>query len=260
MRFFDASTLTDLPLPFQTLAELAVALRRHSASFVLVGAAARDLLGSGAGRLPVTRATTDVDIAIAVAAMAGYPGIESLLPAGPHPRFVFRGMMVDLLPFGPVEEGRAVLLNGTHRLDVTGLAESAASAVTVALPGGTSIPVASLAAQCGLKLLAWRDRGDFAHRKDALDLALLLRAASSGTYEDALWLDPALDGYDYDLALAGAHVLGRQTATAFGDDARLAVRQVIADEARRTRLGAAMSWRLAGAALQAYLSGLDEVS
>jgi hypothetical protein len=66
-----------------------------------------------------------------------------------------------------------------------------------------------------LKLIAWTDRSVDLRRKDAVDLGYLL-----STYEqipdirEALYEDEntgAMEGYDWDLSLAAAHLLGRHT-------------------------------------------------
>ena len=88
------------------------------------------------------------------------------------------------MPFGAVVTDSHVLFDNDFRLDVTGLADALASPVTVQLRPEVVVPVASLAAQSVLKLLAWRDRRFDTHARDAVDLGFLLEASSSGEYAD----------------------------------------------------------------------------
>lgn len=258
MHSYDASTRTDLPLPFAAVADLVNHLRGHTDRLVIVGAVARDLVASGAGGLPVARATVDVDIAIAVSSFDAYADLGDIRPRAAGPHHLFRGIPVDVIPFGAVELQRHVRFPDDWRLDVTGIAEAAEHPMQVTLPGGTVVPVASLEAQTVLKLLAWRDRGTSADRKDALDLSTLFEAGHSGRYRDSLYLDPALESYDYDLPTAAAHRLGRDAARLLGDRAHEDVLDVIASDERRDALARAMNGLLSVEILSAYLQGFRD--
>lgn len=258
MRFYDASMRTDLGVPFDVLADLIAYVREHTDRCVVIGAVARDLLASGAGGLPAARATKDVDIAIAVPAMSDYAALGELSLDRTHPHHRFRGVPVDVLPFGPVERGRRVLFDNDHELDVTGLAEACASSVQVRLPGGTDVPVASLPAQSALKLLAWRDRGNASHRKDALDLLMILRAASSGVFEADVFEDPAFEACGYDLLVTGARRLGRQVVSILGAEARADVEAVLEHHEGRAELARSMEGVVAAELLDAYRAGLRD--
>ncbi len=92
-----------------------------------------------------------------------------------------------------------------------------AAAVTVALPDGVSVAVASLPSQSLLKLFAWRDRGN-QNARDAIDLRYILLAYSEGRYLDALYTahEDLVERNDFDPRLAGAERLGARS----GDDHR----------------------------------------
>ena len=258
MRSYDASTRTDLPVPFGLVADLVTHLRQRTDRLVLIGAVARDLLASAAGGLPVTRATLYVDIAIAVDTPSAYDDLGEVRLRRTQPHHELHGAPVDVVPFGGLETDRRVLFANDHLLDVTGMAEACEHAVMVTLPGGSTAPVASLEAQTVLKLLAWRDRGTPSHRKDALDLVTIFEAAASGVYVDDLYTDPALEAQGFDLTLAGAHRLGRDAARTLGPDAHASVLRVVEDDEGRERLSRAMNTHLAGRCLLAYLRGFTE--
>lgn len=255
MRSYDASTRTDLPIPYDTVAELVTHLRRRTSRFVLIGAVARDLLASCAGGLPIARATRDIDIAVAVATARTLDDLGELRPTRAQPRYTFRGASVDVVPFGAIERNRHVTFSNDFELDVTGVAEACENAVRVTLPGGVTVPVASLESQTVLKLLAWRDRGTPYNNKDALDLGTVFEASASGTYGNELWEDPAMTLHEYDAPLAGAYRLGRDAALTLDGHAQLAVAAVITPEEEQQRLARAMQ-RFEGRDLvRAYLRG-----
>lgn len=168
-----------MPVAEPVLAELASALGDLDIPFLVIGAAARDLAIHARQGATAVRATLDLDIAVAVDSSAEFEAIGARLPRSPHVphRFDVLGTEVDVVPFGPVESGRSICFANDHRLDVTGLAEAAATSLPVLLPGGALVRVASPAAQTALKVLAWRDRGH-GHSKDALDLFTILAAMS----------------------------------------------------------------------------------
>lgn len=172
------------------------------------------------------------------------------------PHYEFRGTPVDVIPYGPSEDSsRTVTFDNDHVLDVTGFAEAAERPVLATLPGGSRVAVASLESQSILKILAWRDRGDHTHRKDALDLETILAAASSGIYRERLWRDDALERYAFDIDLAGAHRLGCEAAATLGPVAHSSVLAVVGDE-ERDSLARAMKGLLSRERLNAYLEGV----
>lgn len=257
MNSFDASTRTDLDIHYEFLTDAVTELRTHTDRLVIVGAVARDLLASAAGNLPISRATRDVDIAVAINAISDYRSFDPLVPGSTPPTYVFRGVRVDVIPFGRLESARTVRFDNDVELDVTGMAEAAAHAVAVTLPGGAVVPVAPLAAQSVLKLVAWHHRGTGYANKDALDLRLILEAASRGMYlVDDSWSDPSLEAYEYDMQLVGAHRLGRSAAGLLDPIARTRVHEVLASE--EERLVRAMPRLLSADLVRAYRQGWEE--
>lgn len=199
-----------------------------------------------------------MDVAVAVSAMDDYGPFGAVRLDRSPPTHRFGDIRVDVLPFGGVERSRSVVFANDMELDVTGMAEAAAHAVPVKLPGGAEVPVASLAAQSVLKLVAWRHRGTINHRKDAQDLRLIFEAASSGAYADAVWDDASLETYDYDLALVGAHRLGRDAAALLDRPTQDRVAAGISSDEDRDRLVRAMARLHSDELLDAYVQGFRE--
>lgn len=206
---------------------------------VLVGAAARDLTVHAPTSRQIVRATTDIDVAVAVEGESGFRSFVRGLPSthGSEHTFTVLGIEVDVVPFGGIERNRRIIFGDDRVLDVNGIAEAARTAVEVIMPGGTVVRVASLEAQCALKILAWRDRHRHGTTKDARDLAQILRAASEGPYEDMTWDDEdALVAVEHDIVLAGAYRAGRLAREPFAPDDAAAVTAVLETTPLRRRL------------------------
>lgn len=177
------------------LAELVAAIQeaKPDAQFLLVGAMARDLMLGYAHGIQAQRATEDIDFAFAVADWRAYGALRDALIAGggfseaphvPH-RLLFAGQRkVDLIPFGGLEAPDGVIdwpSPQDSRMVVLGFREAMGSAVSVRLPDGIPVAVASLPAQAVLKLFAWGDRpfarGGGLRRRPGRCMAAWLRCA-----------------------------------------------------------------------------------
>ena len=231
MTFFDVSTAAELEPLGTVLIELARHTEACDVDFMVVGAAARDILiKHGTGATP-DRATADVDIAIAVASWQDFTCITQRLGGerGAAHRFVVLGVEVDIIPFGGVESAeRTVDWPDDHVMDVLGFSEAYRSAIKAALPGGLVVSVASLEAQSLLKLFAWRDRRH-QDTRDAIDLRSLLRVASEGRYLEGLYTDHEmiLAKNDFDPVLAGAERIGRDAGRLLAAGDREAVTSIL---------------------------------
>jgi len=215
-RTFDLSS-SDYLVPLAVLRGLAEHAKSLGREWVLVGAAARDLvIHSPLSNNPV-RATNDVDIAVGISNESDFDAFTH----GFEPRrggrhaFMHMGVELDIVPFGLIEEDGWVLFSDGHRLDVVGLQEAAETPDIVILEPDLHIPVAPAELQVVLKLLAWRDRHQDTG-KDASDLREILAAASEGVYAEEAWEDAAaLEACDYMIDRAGAYHLGRIAAERF---------------------------------------------
>jgi len=211
----------------EQLAHLIVALRTISPpSLTLVGAAARDIW-LDEFQVPIVRATTDSDFAFAVetweqfsALRAGLLRVEGFAATRVEYKVTYRGQGVDLIPFGGVErlDRTIVWPNDEPVMNVTGLREAARTGVEVRLPGGVSVPVASLPAMALLKICAWADRNERTDR-DAGDFWSLFVAwiASTG---DTIF-GPALDVYEafeFDPQPTAAWLLGSEVRALLATD------------------------------------------
>lgn len=257
MRYYDASGVDGLPVPIEWIEQIVNGLREEVDDLVIIGATARDLLASHAGKVPTTRVTKDLDVAIAVSDMGQYRVATARFdPRHSAPQFVCEGHLLDIIPYGAVEQDRHVIFASDHRLDVTGLAEAASSKVHVTLRPGLVVPVASLEAQSVLKILAWRDRRYDTRDKDAEDLTLLLEASSQGIYADLVWDDlGALEATYFDVREAGAHRLGRRAAALFDSQPRDSIARLVSDDEFRRQLTRAMNAPTTRRLLKAYAEG-----
>lgn len=155
---------------------------------LLIGSYARDLHAHGVARLPRGRSTQDFDFTIEAAVPEDYRtrvrDLRTLTGTGLC--FEIEGFQVDLIPYG----GEDVIIEPAPgvTLDVTGMAEAAVNSVRFDLGDDLVIRCPDLSSLLVLKLIAWDYRGAV-NPKDAADIDLLLRAGSSGGYEDAVWSD-----------------------------------------------------------------------
>lgn len=158
--------------------------------YVVVGAAARDLVlhyGYGAR---LQRATQDIDIAVQVNDWQAFEKLRTeLLTMGfqqdkiQH-RLKYKNMIIDLLPCGAIEDGNANIAwppDGAVVMNMLGFHEAINHAVMVILQDrpALDVPVVTPAALSLLKLVSWSDREANLKNKDAKDLLFLFK-----TYEE----------------------------------------------------------------------------
>jgi len=234
------------------LSELVRDLRQASPAHdpLLVGAMARDLLLHYGFGVRVTRATTDVDLAFAVADWDEFNVLRKALidsgsftpsPSVEHKLFHRERIALDLIPFGGVEDsaGRITWPADESLMRVLGYREAHATGVELLLPGRQGIRTVSVPMLAILKVIAWAERHTTQPRKDANDLLLILGNYLSGNanaerlYNEAAQL---LESEEFDYQVAGAWLAGRDSAEAIAatsaDPDRLlnAVRDVLVSE------------------------------
>ena len=146
------------------------------ASIMVIGAHCRDLLHASFGRTDLLRATSDVDIGIAVDGDARYRQIVSSFPRSgtTEIRHTIAGISVDVVPFGDIEDpaGTTVLSSRRDSLDVFGFREVFGCSQEVLLPSGNRVRIPTPAGYTALKLKAWCDRSSHGEYKDAGDIAI----------------------------------------------------------------------------------------
>lgn len=206
------------------LAELAAEFARLVPAYepLLIGALARDVLLKYAQKIPIHRATEDIDFAFLVEDWAAYGLLlETLLaskdflvdPRKQH-RLIFRGARkIDLIPFGGVERADRTIAwppDGGTIMQALGYREALHFAIAVALPANQRVKVVSLPTLSILKLVAWNDRHLAEPRKDADDLGQILKHYLSTQPEDRIYKDAdrLLEKPEFDVDRAGAWLLG----------------------------------------------------
>ena len=189
--------------------------------FLLVGAAARDLLLLYRHGITPPRRTTDVDFAFCVPDWSRFEQLKAALVGSGRftsGRITHRlhhriGTPIDLIPFGGVASATGEIAwppDGNPVMSVLGYDAALDSAETVLLPGDQRLAVIALPMLALLKLFAWEDRNQDQPRKDAVDLMFVLTSAPLTAGLERL-LDAApglLDLDDFDVDLAGAWLLG----------------------------------------------------
>jgi predicted nucleotidyltransferase len=230
---------------------VSVAAKALGVPYVVVGAAARDLVlhyGYGA---PVVRATMDVDFGIQVADAAAYEelkrrleeeGFETTRTA--HRLRSKAGTLVDLVPFGPIarEDGQVLLPpDETHEINVIGFEEACDTADMVVLQTNpeVAVPVASPPGLTLLKLVAWTHRETGERKKDAADLTYLLENYEKiPTVEETLYGEKkeVLERYGWDLSLGGAHLLGSEVSAIASTPAKRIVSDLLHDRIEGRRM------------------------
>ena len=234
--YLDAATLALLKAVAKAAAELDIA-------WMVTGAAGRVLLLEGVYGLPQGRATRDVDLGIMVASWDRYRALVDRLRRDdrfqPDPkqlqrlRFGDEGLL-DLVPFGGIESADRTIRwppDNDFAMSVIGFREAYADTVSVKL-GGLNVPVISPVGLVLLKLVAWSERHLAQPRKDAADMAYVLRHYSTILTEQALFDDhfDAVEASGFDVDLAASRVLGRKIAMLAAQDARAFVLHLLEEE------------------------------
>ena len=219
--------------------------------YVVVGAAARDLVLHHGYGLPIVRATMDVDFGIQVADPATYEklrrrleqdGLEATRIA--HKLRSKAGVVLDIVPFGAIARGDGQVLlppDATHELNVIGFQEACDTADMVVLRTNpeVAVPVASPPGLTLLKLVAWTDREAGGRRKDAADLTYLIENYERiPAVEETLDEDEGgiLERYEWDRSLGGAHLLGSAVSTIASTPSKRIVSDLLNDRIQGRRV------------------------
>jgi predicted nucleotidyltransferase len=232
------------------LAELVRSLRSVAdptgVQFLLIGAAARDLMLRHAFSIPATRQTMDVDFGVAVADWAAFELLRRALIDGGQFRedkgvafhrfyHAASGLPVDVVPFGGIERtDRTIVWPSAQNkiFDCFGMREALTASVFVLLPGGVLVSVASIPALTILKVTAWVDRKDAYPGRDATDLLLFLSNYMDCDNFDRVVEQQAdlLDDPVFDYETAGARLLARDVARLLDKDGIQRVLSVVRPE------------------------------
>lgn len=191
------------------------------ADFLIVGAMARDLLLHYGQGVPITRATTDIDLGIAVGNWGEFRKLrDACLESGKftsgrpgnHRLVHHSGVPLDLIPFDGVErqDGTIEWPEDNAVMGVLGYREARATAEQIHLPDKLFVATVCLPMLAILKLMAWSERHAYAPRKDASDLFLVLGnylndENTARLYEVGAHL---LEQENFDYEVAGAWLAG----------------------------------------------------
>lgn len=241
----DLSSVTALAPLADVVGDVVRAAACAEAKIFVAGAFGRDLWLRFTYGIETGRATADLDFAAHCESWETFNRIaRALLEAGfrsPEPRRPHRfvhanGTPIDIVPFGGVERPDRKIAwppDESHEMSLVGFRETLHSTVPFLLPGGVSVPVASLASLAALKLIAWRERGVLEPGKDARDLNIILRNYAEAGNQDRLFDEiPRLaERQGFDLELAGAELLGRDLTRVFPADLRATLSHILEQEA-----------------------------
>jgi len=211
--------------------------------WMVTGAAGRVLLLESVYGLPHGRATEDVDLGVMVANWDQYRALVERICEDaafqPDPkqrqRLKYRNDgLLDLVPFGSIESGDRTIRwppENDFSMSVMGFREAYAEAIEVDV-GGVVVPVVSPAGLMLLKLIAWTQRRYTQPKKDAADMAYLLRHFSAVLTEKVLFDQHlnAIEAASYDIDLAGCRVLGQKMASMSAKDTLTFVRNLLDSE------------------------------
>ena len=210
--------------------------------FIIVGASARDLVMHHAYGAPIQRATMDIDLAVQVQDWADFERIrDGLIRQGytktglPHRLHGPNGAPVDLLPFGAIESDDSVIKwppAGDVQMSVVGFQDALDNAdwLTIAAEPELELPVASPQGLSLLKLVAWSERDAQKRRKDAADIAYLASNYENIPGQMERLFDQhesILEAYGWDTRLAGAQLLGMETAQIASESTMKALRGLL---------------------------------
>ena len=201
-----------------------------SIEFLVVGAMARDLILEHGFGLKIERATIDVDFGINVESWFEFNTLrDRLLKAGyiqdssKIHRLTYRDEAdlpweIDIIPFGNVSDEYNQIYWPPKQdvvMNVNGFKEAfehALNARISELPDIT-IPVASPAGFCLLKLVSWLDREHEMRAKDATDLIYLIQNYSKiPGVRDTLYEEGYMEAQEWDEELASTMKLGEDVA------------------------------------------------
>jgi Uncharacterized protein conserved in bacteria len=209
----------------------------------IVGAQARDFLLQYAYKLPIQRATNDIDFGIVVEDWDEFTTLRDKLITsekfGPHKvmkqRLVHEsGLLIDLVPFGDLEEPRGQIAwppDFSIVMSTVGFKEAYDNSIHVRIADDLVVKVASLAGLGLLKIVAWDDRR---YERDAQDLGLIMSRYLDAGNEDRIYsdkgdcLDLLNEEFDYDKA--SARILGRDIGLLSTVLSRSIIERVLSDE------------------------------
>jgi len=190
--------------------------------YLVVGAAARDLVLEHVYGAQSRRATTDVDFGLRLAGWSSFDELRAaLLKRGyqesksQHRLLSPRGIAVDVIPFGEIADTDTNIAwppDGETRMSVLGFKEAHdhSDLIRIQKDPEIRVRVATPVGMVLLKLIAWNERSLDKRPKDALDLQHLLTSYSRiPAVQEAIYSERELgERHGWDNDFMGAELLG----------------------------------------------------
>ena len=228
-------------------AEVGQVAEKLEVPFIVVGAAARDIVMHYEYGADISRATRDIDFAVQVENDRAYEAIKNKLIENGYKetkksqRLVSnQGIEIDIVPFGGLEDADGHILlppDKTHKMSVLGFKEAYEYADLVIMKKNPkiTIPVASPEGLALLKIIAWLDRSENIRAKDALDIYYLLR-----NYEEINEVRNALyesesevfERFNWDITKTASYLLGKRVSEIASANTKIVVTAMIDDSVK----------------------------
>ena len=234
--------------------------------YFVIGATARDILIEHVHGLETTRATRDIDFAVAVSSWEEFARLKEQLirtgafRAGEQSQRLGFGeggaYPLDLVPFDGVERNGEIAWppKGDFVMNVAGYTDAYESALAVEIEPGFTVRILSLPAMVILKILAWNDRPE--RDKHASDVLLILGHYHQTGQFERLYEEEhivLLERHGYDAELAGAALLGRDARRDLAGETLAQITKIFASEKHSERFIAQMRRSQPGAGDRAAL-------
>jgi predicted nucleotidyltransferase len=226
--------------------QVVLAAESEDLGLFIVGAQARDLLLQYVYDLPVHRATNDIDFGIIVETWEQFTRLRDALIANKsfqsHQTMSHRlihesGLLVDLVPFGGLEEVSGQISwppDFAIVMSTIGFREAYDHSIEVRIADDLTVRVASLAGLALMKIVAWADRR---FERDAQDLSLLMRSYLDAGNQDRVYSEQGdcfdLLNEEFDYERVSARILGRDVGQLLTNTSRTIVERAFSDEADR---------------------------
>jgi predicted nucleotidyltransferase len=194
--------------------------------FFIVGATARDVILTNCYDIQTTRATVDIDFGIRVSDWDQFELLKKILieterfelSNKPH-RLIYQQVIpVDIIPFGSIASyDRSISWPPENEIVMStiGFEDAYEQSITIKIKVDSDLCIkfASLNGIVIMKLISWNDNAA-RRRKDATDILLIIENyLDAGNieriYDEEMDL---IDVDDFDYAIAGARLLGRDIA------------------------------------------------
>lgn len=225
---------------YKLIAAVASAAEALRINWMVTGAAGRVLLLESAYGLPQGRATEDVDLGVMVGNWDQYQALiericqDADFQPDPKQRQRLRlrnDGLLDLVPFGDIESRSRTIWwppDDDFAMTVMGFRDAYAESIEV-IADGIPVRVVDPVGLMLLKLVAWAERRYTQPKKDAADMAYLMRHFSAILTEKVLFDQhfATVEAAAFDVDLAASRVLGQKMASMAATDTREYVRNIV---------------------------------